>query len=63
VTRDLPIGKGVDLIDDEEIEAVTAVLRDRRLFRYQSRRAPSRVADARSSARARCRCSPKSTTR
>jgi 8-amino-3,8-dideoxy-alpha-D-manno-octulosonate transaminase len=45
VTRDLPIGKGVDLIDDEEIEAVTAVLRDRRLFRYQSRRAPSRVAD------------------
>jgi 8-amino-3,8-dideoxy-alpha-D-manno-octulosonate transaminase len=40
----LPIGKGVDLIDDEEIAAVTAVLRDRTLFRYHSPRTPQRVA-------------------
>jgi 8-amino-3,8-dideoxy-alpha-D-manno-octulosonate transaminase len=41
----LPIGKGADLIDDEEIEAVTAVLRDRTLFRYHSPRTPQRVED------------------
>ncbi|MDQ1519561.1 MAG: hypothetical protein QOI55_634 [Actinomycetota bacterium] len=41
----LPIGKGVELIGDEEIEAVTQVLRARTLFRYQSRRQPGRVSD------------------
>jgi 8-amino-3,8-dideoxy-alpha-D-manno-octulosonate transaminase len=39
----LPIGKGADLIDDEEIGAVTEVLRDRTLFRYHSPRTPQRV--------------------
>lgn len=39
----LPIGKGVDLIDDDEIAAVTEVLRDRALFRYHSPRTPQRV--------------------
>jgi dTDP-4-amino-4,6-dideoxygalactose transaminase len=39
----LPIGKGADLIDDEEIAAVTEVLRDRTLFRYHSPRTPRRV--------------------
>ena len=29
VTRRLPLGKGIDLIGDDEIDAVTAVLRDR----------------------------------
>src|SRR6476646_9845542 len=38
-----PLGKGVDLIGDEEIDAVTAVLRDRSLFRYHGPRTPSRV--------------------
>ena len=41
----LPIGKGVDLVGDEEIAAVTAVLRDRSLFRYHSPRTPQRVAE------------------
>ena len=39
-----PLGKGVDLIGDDEIDAVTAVLRDRSLFRYHSSRTPARVA-------------------
>ena len=39
-----PLGKGVDLIGDEEIDAVVAVLRDRSLFRYHSSRTPDRVA-------------------
>jgi 8-amino-3,8-dideoxy-alpha-D-manno-octulosonate transaminase len=43
VTRVLPLGKGVDLIGEEEVAAVTAVLRDRSLFRYHSPRTPRRV--------------------
>ena len=43
VTRRLPLGKGIDLIGDDEIDAVTAVLRDRSLFRYHSSRTPARV--------------------
>jgi 8-amino-3,8-dideoxy-alpha-D-manno-octulosonate transaminase len=39
-----PLGKGVDLIGDDEIDAVVAVLRDRALFRYHSSRLPARVA-------------------
>ena len=45
-----PLGKGVDLVGDEEIDAVTAVLRDRSLFRYHSSRTPSRVAGFESAA-------------
>jgi 8-amino-3,8-dideoxy-alpha-D-manno-octulosonate transaminase len=45
IRRDFPpLGKGIDLVGDEEIDAVTAVLRDRSLFRYHSPRTPSRVA-------------------
>jgi 8-amino-3,8-dideoxy-alpha-D-manno-octulosonate transaminase len=36
------LGKGIDLVGDEEIEAVVAVLRDRALFRYHGPRTPSR---------------------
>ena len=43
VTRPLPLGKGIDLIGDAEIAAVTEVLRDRSLFRYHSLRTPRRV--------------------
>jgi dTDP-4-amino-4,6-dideoxygalactose transaminase len=43
VTRRLPLGKGVDLIGEEEIDAVTSVLRDRSLFRYHSSRTRARV--------------------
>ena len=39
-----PLGKGVDLIGDEEIHAVTAVLRDRNLFRYHGSQTNARVA-------------------
>ncbi len=39
-----PLGKGVDLIGDEEVDAVVAVLRDRTLFRYHGSRTPARVA-------------------
>jgi dTDP-4-amino-4,6-dideoxygalactose transaminase len=39
-----PLGKGVDLIGEEEIDAVVAVMRDRTLFRYHSTRTPARVA-------------------
>jgi 8-amino-3,8-dideoxy-alpha-D-manno-octulosonate transaminase len=42
-TSRLPIGKGADLLGDEEIDAVTQVLRDRELFRYHSPRTPQRV--------------------
>jgi 8-amino-3,8-dideoxy-alpha-D-manno-octulosonate transaminase len=40
-----PLGKGIDLVGDEEIAAVTDVLRDRSLFRYHSSRTRSRVAE------------------
>jgi 8-amino-3,8-dideoxy-alpha-D-manno-octulosonate transaminase len=43
VTRRLPLGKGIDVLGDEEIAAVVAVLRDRSLFRYHSSRTPARV--------------------
>jgi dTDP-4-amino-4,6-dideoxygalactose transaminase len=43
VTRPLPLGKGIDRIGEEEVAAVTAVLRDRSLFRYHSSRTPARV--------------------
>jgi 8-amino-3,8-dideoxy-alpha-D-manno-octulosonate transaminase len=43
VTRRLPLGKGIDLLGDEEVAAVTDVLRDRSLFRYHSTRTPLRV--------------------
>src|SRR4051812_7808826 len=39
-----PLGKGGDLIGDDEIDAAVAVLRDRALFRYRSARTPARVA-------------------
>jgi dTDP-4-amino-4,6-dideoxygalactose transaminase len=39
-----PLGKGVDLIGEEEIDAVVSVMRDRTLFRYHSNRTPARVA-------------------
>jgi 8-amino-3,8-dideoxy-alpha-D-manno-octulosonate transaminase len=45
-----PLGKGIDLVGDEEIDAVTAVLRDRSLFRYHSSRTPGRVAEFESAA-------------
>ena len=40
-----PLGKGVDLVDDEEVDAVVAVLRDRKLFRYHGPRTQSRVSE------------------
>ncbi len=43
VTRRLPLGKGIDQLGDAEVDAVTAVLRDRSLFRYHSSRTPARV--------------------
>jgi 8-amino-3,8-dideoxy-alpha-D-manno-octulosonate transaminase len=43
VARRLPLGKGIDELGDDEIAAVTAVLRDRSLFRYHSSRTPLRV--------------------
>jgi dTDP-4-amino-4,6-dideoxygalactose transaminase len=43
VLRPLALGKGIDQLGDEEIAAVTAVLRDRSLFRYHSARTPARV--------------------
>ena len=43
VTRRLPLGKGIDQLGDAEIDAVTAVLRDRSLFPYHSSRTPARV--------------------
>jgi dTDP-4-amino-4,6-dideoxygalactose transaminase len=39
-----PLGKGADLLGDEEIDAVVAAMRDRTLFRYHSNRTPARVA-------------------
>jgi 8-amino-3,8-dideoxy-alpha-D-manno-octulosonate transaminase len=38
-----PLGKGVDLLADDEIDAVVSVLRDRTLFRYHSSRTAARV--------------------
>ena len=38
-----PLGKGIDLIGDEEVDAVVDVLRKRRLFRYHGPRTPSQV--------------------
>jgi 8-amino-3,8-dideoxy-alpha-D-manno-octulosonate transaminase len=38
-----PLGKGIDLVGDEEIDAVTRVLRDRALFRYHSSLIDARV--------------------
>ena len=43
VTRRLPLGKGIDQLGNEEIAAVTDVLRERSLFRYHSSRTPLRV--------------------
>jgi 8-amino-3,8-dideoxy-alpha-D-manno-octulosonate transaminase len=45
-----PLGKGVDLIGDEEIDAVVEVLRNRRLFRYHGPRTPSQVTQFESAA-------------
>jgi 8-amino-3,8-dideoxy-alpha-D-manno-octulosonate transaminase len=39
-----PLGKGADLIGDEEIDAAVTALRDRVLFRYHGNRTPARVA-------------------
>jgi 8-amino-3,8-dideoxy-alpha-D-manno-octulosonate transaminase len=43
-TRFPPLGKGIDLVGDEEIDALVSVLRDRSLFRYHSPRTHLRVA-------------------
>jgi 8-amino-3,8-dideoxy-alpha-D-manno-octulosonate transaminase len=42
-TRPIRLGRGIDFFGDAEIAAVTAVLRDRSLFRYHSPRTPARV--------------------
>jgi 8-amino-3,8-dideoxy-alpha-D-manno-octulosonate transaminase len=39
-----PLGKGIDLLGDEEIDAAVSVLRDRSLFRYHSSGIRARVA-------------------
>jgi 8-amino-3,8-dideoxy-alpha-D-manno-octulosonate transaminase len=44
-TDPLRLVRGADLIDDDEIAAVSAVLRDRTLFRYHSPRTPQRVSE------------------
>jgi 8-amino-3,8-dideoxy-alpha-D-manno-octulosonate transaminase len=42
-TRRLPLGKGIDLLGEQEIASVTEVLREQSLFRYHSARTASRV--------------------
>jgi 8-amino-3,8-dideoxy-alpha-D-manno-octulosonate transaminase len=42
-TRRFSLGRGIDLLGEDEIASVTNVLRDRSLFRYHSSRTASRV--------------------